>query len=55
MDAAMIVEVVVVQFHERLDFALEGQIWMISRTRGDDKESDVQTQLKEYITEEVSL
>jgi len=32
-------------FHERPNFALEGQKWMSTRTCGDGKESDVQTEL----------
>jgi len=34
-------------FHERLNLALGGQKWSSACTRGDDKESDVQTQFKD--------
>ena len=40
-------------FHERPDFALEGQQWTCSCKCGDDEESNVQTQFKEYIVGEV--
>jgi len=42
-------------FHERPDFTVKGQKWTSARTRGDDEELDVQTQLKEYLVGEVPL
>ena len=41
--------------HERPDFALEGQKWTSACKRGNGEESNVQTQLKEYIIKEVPL